>query len=127
MGLLLKTCVSEDLFYDLDARVLSVKCFFMLNDAQSFQFTWDAFHIHLKRWFETNKFGKKTLHPDEHKRYESFLGFVRKLWDLTHGNERITPSALREEIKRERLVTSRDWLLHEIDVFLSKRSEQPIN
>lgn len=90
---------SEDLFTQLDTRVLMIKCCFELGDSDAVEYQLDNFRQLLRR---------KKLMTYHHQHYSSFVDFSRALVLGKNG------AALRAEIAEAETLAEKDWLLKQL-------------
>ncbi len=91
---------SQDLFTQLDTRLLSIKCFFEQGE-------WDAVEYQIDNFRQLMR--RKELLSYHREHYQNFIDIVRALIKGP-SNEK-----LRERIEEKEMLAERDWLLGQLN------------
>lgn len=103
---LMQTVELNDIYFHLDAKVLLLKTYYELDEAEPFYSLVDAFTNYLKR--------NKLISDVQRSVYLNFVRYAKKLMQLRLGSK-FSPAELREEMKKLQGVANLQWLLEKMD------------
>jgi hypothetical protein len=103
---LMQTVELNDIYYHLDAKVLLLKTYYELDEAEPFYSLVDAFTNYLKR--------NKLISDLNRSNYLNFVRYTKKLMQVRLGSK-ISLADLRAEMQKSQAVANLQWLLEKTD------------
>lgn len=100
----------SDLFYGLDARSLTLKCYFELDEKEAFLNAYFSFRIFIMR--------KKNVSEQHRRNYLNFLRIAKKIMNLRVRDKKAVQH-LQFEIQNAKALADKNWLEEKLKVYLS--------
>lgn len=105
------TFLGEDtnvnVFFDIDTKVLLLKCFYDLNYFEAFY----NFALTLRKFIETNKSTSNSFK----KKYKNFINLSLKLTRIKERQSTNKLKELRQKIEMTETISDKSWLIHKIE------------
>lgn len=96
-----------DLFYGLDARSLTVKCYYEMDEKEAFLNSYFSFRIFVMR--------KKNVSEQHRKNYLNFLRLAKKLMNIrVHDKKSI--QKIGAEIENSKAIADKGWLKEKLNL-----------
>lgn len=112
----LQEVLLNDVFYQLDSRVIVLKSFFELDETESFYYQASAFRLFLLRNKSISEY-QKTI-------YRNLIRFLTAIHRA--GISKAKLNKIRVELMQEKNVADLNYLLRKIAIALGEPSEEPI-
>ncbi|MGZ5281755.1 MAG: hypothetical protein ACXWEY_05685 [Bacteroidia bacterium] len=96
----------NDIYFHLDAKVLLLKTYYELDEAEPFYSLVDAFTNYLKR--------NKLISDVQRSVYLNFVRYAKKLMQL-HLGSKFSHAELRDEMSKLQGVANLQWLMEKMD------------
>ena len=103
---LMQTVELNDIYYHLDAKVLLLKTYYELDEAEPFFSLVDAFTNYLKR--------NKLISDVQRTVYLNFVRYAKKLMQVRLGSK-FSPSELRAEMQKLQGIANLQWLTEKME------------
>jgi hypothetical protein len=103
---LMQTAEIDDIYYHLDAKVLLLKTYFELDEAEPFYSLVDAFTNYLKR--------NKLIAENQRSIYLNFVKYAKKLMQIRLGSK-FSISDIRNELNHLSGIANLQWLNEKLD------------
>lgn len=97
-----------DLFYGLDARSLTLKCYYELSEHEAFLNAYYSFRQFVQR--------KKNVSEQHRRNYHNFLRIAKKLMNLRPRDKK-SVLRIQHEILNQKALADKNWLEEKIKVF----------
>jgi hypothetical protein len=113
---LLQTVELNDIYYHLDSKLLLLKTYYELDEAEPFFSLIDAFTNYLKR--------NKLISENSRTAYLNFVRYAKKIMQMRLGG-RLKPQEVREELKKLTLIGNVQWLNEKLDELEALAARHP--
>jgi len=98
----------DDIWYNVNSRTLLLAAYYELEEYDTLESNLDTFFTFLRR--------EKSLGDTKRKSYKSFITYLKKLQNSSNNKKKLIE--LKEKIKLDKNVTTKQWLLEKIDELL---------
>lgn len=98
----------SDLFYGLDVRSLTIKCYYELDEQEAFFNAYESFRVFVTR--------RKNVSEQHRRNYLNFLRIAKKLMNLRPRDKKNIQN-IQQEIKSQKALADKNWLEEKINFF----------
>lgn len=98
-----------DVFYGLDARSLTLKCYFELDEYEAFFNAYQSFRVFVQR--------RKNVSAQHRRNYINFLRIAKKLMNLRPRDKK-NIERIGQEIRTTKALADKNWLQAKLKVFI---------
>jgi|ERR1043165_1382082 hypothetical protein len=99
----------SDLFYGLDARSLTIKCYFELDEKEAFLNAYYSFRVFVQR--------RKNVSEQHRRNYLNFLRIAKKLMNL-RPRDKAAIEKLKTDITTSKALADKNWLEEKLQAYL---------